>query len=212
VALAAALLAVALAGLVLRSRFTPERFDGVVSIETLPGYQDSRLLERAWNLPVARTYPHALVFQSNPSACGPTALENVFKSLGAPPKSDVCPFNLCLGGLTLDALAAAAEGPRWRVTALRDLSPEQWRDEVRHFNDPNRRYVANFHRGPLFARGGGHHAPIGGWLEADDLVFVLDVNASFGPWLVPSERMYQAIDTVDRSSGKKRGLLRLELQ
>jgi len=33
----------------------------------------------------------------------------------------------------------------------------------------------------LLSSGGGHHSPLGGCLEAEDLVFVLDVNEKFGP-------------------------------
>jgi len=34
----------------------------------------------------------------------------------------------------------------------------------------------NFNRAQIFGAGVGHHSPIGGYLEAEDLVFVLDVN------------------------------------
>jgi hypothetical protein len=70
--------------------------------------------------------------------------------------------------------------------------------------------LINFHRKPLFGAGGGHHSPIGGYLEAEDLVFVLDVNERFGPWLVSTPRLFEAMDTVDSSSGAKRGLLELK--
>ncbi|MFL5415667.1 MAG: phytochelatin synthase family protein [Myxococcales bacterium] len=69
-----------------------------------------------------------------------------------------------------------------RVTVLRDLDMEGFRQELTHANDPGRRYTVNFTRGPLFGRGGGHHSPIGALAE-DDLVLVLDVNANFRPWL-----------------------------
>lgn len=46
-----------------------------------------------------------------------------------------------------------------------------------------------------------------GGREDRDLVLVLDVNRDFRPWLVERERLYRALDTVDRASGKKRGLL-----
>lgn len=39
---------------------------------------------------------------------------------------------------------------------------------------------------------------------------MLDVNDKFGPWLVSSERLFRAMDSVDSSSGKKRGLLVFE--
>jgi hypothetical protein len=94
------------------------------------------------------------------------------------------------------------------VTVLRDLTPESFRDHMRLSNDPNRRYVVNFTRRPIFGAGGGHHSPIGGYLEAEDLVFVLDVNEDFKPWLIESSRLYAAVNTLD--GGKKRGLLLIE--
>ena len=84
----------------------------------------------------------------------------------------------------------------------------QFRDELRHTNDADRRYIVNFQRAPLFAQGGGHHSPIAGFLEADDLVLILDVNSNFEPWLVKPERLFKAVDTPD--AGQKRGLLRIE--
>ena len=79
---------------------------------------------------------------------------------------------------------------------------------MRKSNDPSRRYVVNFSRKPIFGAGGGHHSPIGGYLEAEDLVFVLDVNRKFEPWLVERSRLFTAIDTSDGDA--KRGLLLIE--
>ena len=70
------------------------------------------------------------------------------------------------------------------MTVLRDLDMTTFKENVRLTNDPSRRYVINFTRGPLFGTGGGHHSPIGGYLSDEDLVFVLDVNKKYGPWLV----------------------------
>jgi hypothetical protein len=96
------------------------------------------------------------------------------------------------------------------VTVLRDLDLAGFRQELSHANDPTRRYTVNFSRGPLFGRGGGHHSPIGGYLADRDLVLVLDVNRKYQPWLVSSERLFRAVDTIDKSSHLKRGLLRIE--
>ena len=96
------------------------------------------------------------------------------------------------------------------VTILRDLDLDHFRQELAHANDPARRYTVNFTRAPLFGRGGGHHSPVGGYLADRDLVLVLDVNAKYKPWLVSTERLFHAVDTVDRSSHRKRGLLRIE--
>jgi hypothetical protein len=70
--------------------------------------------------------------------------------------------------------------------------------------------VVNFTRGPLFGAGGGHHSPIAGYLVDEDLVLVLDVNEKYGPWLVKSARLYEAMNTLDTGAHKKRGLLLIE--
>jgi hypothetical protein len=51
-------------------------------------------------------------------------------------------------------------------------------------------------------------SPIGGYLKDEDLVFVLDVNGDYGPWLVERTRLFSAMDTLD--GNRKRGLLRIE--
>lgn len=203
-----------------RLRLLAPSYEGVVSIEAADAYQDDALLDRAWSLPVARTFDHRVAWQSNGSTCGPTSLANVLRSLGdhAATEDSVlegtgeCWTGFCLGGLTLEELAeiARAAAPDREVTILRDLTIEQLREHLAQSNDPSVRYIANFSRGPLFGRGGGHHSPIAGYLEDLDLVFVLDVNDEYRPWLVPTERLFAAIDTEDSSSGRKRGLLRIE--
>ncbi len=209
------LLTAAAAALFLRQDPPPANF---VSIKSSPSFQDRALLERAWALPAARTFPHPLISQTNPSACGPTAVANVLRSSGTMTTSDAvaahgsgCFGGICFGGLTLAQLAEAARAsaPGWTVTELHPATLEDFRTALRQANDPAQRLIINFTRRPLFGAGGGHHSPVGGYLEAEDLVFVLDVNEDFGPWLVTSERLFAAMGTVDPSSGLKRGLLRL---
>ena len=204
------------ASFVIRGVFFPPTLD-VPSIKAEATYQDAALLERAWQLPVAASYRKGLLFQSNGSLCGPTSIANVQRSLGvasATPDTVLsgtgeCWSGVCWGGLSLDALAEVARQATGRkVTLLRDLSLAQFRDELKRVNDPKLRYTVNFQRAPLFAKGGGHHSPIAGYLEPEDLVLVLDVNENYKPWLVKSERLFQAVDTAD--TGKKRGLLRIE--
>jgi len=45
-------------------------------------------------------------------------------------------------------------------------------------------------------------------LENEDLVFVLDVNRDYGPWLVERARLFNAINMWD--GNQKRGLLLIE--
>lgn len=207
------------ASFVVRGVFFPPTFD-VESIASSAAYQDREMLKRAWALPVARTFKQQVDYQENGSLCGPTSVANVLRSLNAQPAhasgvlegSGKCePFGICFGGLTLDELAGLlrAKSNR-RVTVLRDLDLNAFRRELREANNPARRYIINFQRGLLFGQGTGHHSPLAGYLEDQDLVFVLDVNAKFGPWLVKSERLFTAMDSMDSSTGLKRGLLRVE--
>ena len=191
----------------------------VVSIKESHDYQDPALLEKAWALPVAATYQAGIDFQRNASVCGPTSLVNVLHSLEQPGNQESIlqgtNFSTVLGylpdGLTLDHLAdIARQKLRGKITVLRDLDLSAFREQLRHVNDPSRRYVINFSRGPLFGTGGGHHSPIAGYLSQEDLVLVLDVNKKYGPWLVKPERLHEAMNTIDTTAGKKRGLLLIE--
>jgi len=102
-------------------------------------------------------------------------------------------------------------------------------------NKPNVRILANFLRLPLFFADqnsckrmkklfGGHWSPIGAYLppvsDTDALlptssygaVLLLDVNPSYGPYLVPVDRFWEAINTRDFGTGLFRGLLRITLR
>lgn len=174
-------------------------------------------LERAWTLPAAAAFNKEVTWQSNASLCGPASIANVLRSLGEAASSEPavlagtgrCQIGICVMGLTLDELADVARAKTTRkVTVLRDLTAEQFREHLRRANNPGVRYVVNFDRRGVFGAGAGHHSPIGGYLEAEDLVFVLDVNRDYQPWLVQRDRLFRAVDTFDGE--KKRGLLLIE--
>jgi hypothetical protein len=191
----------------------------VVSIKDTREYQDPTLLKQAWALPVAVLYQADIEYQRNASFCGPTSIANVLHSLQQPSNQEIIlqgtGLSTVLGylpqGVTLDQLADIATQKLTRkVSILRDLDLAGFREQLRHANELSRRYVINFSRGPLFGAGGGHHSPIAGYLSDEDLVLVLDVNQKYGPWLVKSQRLYDAMNTVDTGTKKKRGLLLIE--
>lgn len=174
-------------------------------------------IANAWKLPAAKTFNKRVLWQSNPSMCGPASVANVLRSLNESAVSENavlsgagrCWSGICFMGLTLDELAEVTRTKTKRnVTVLRDLSPEEFQRHLRLTNDTGRRYIINFSRKEIFGAGSGHHSPIGGYLEAQDMVFVLDVNQEFGPWLVKRERLFAAMDTLDGK--RKRGLLLIE--
>jgi hypothetical protein len=110
------------------------------------------------------------------------------------------------GGVTLDQLAEIAKQKlSSKVSVLRGLDLASFREHLRHANYVSRRHVVNFTRGPLFGTGGGHHSPIAVTLFDEDLVLVLDVNKEYGPWLVKSEGLYEAMNTLDTGAQRSAG-------
>jgi hypothetical protein len=190
------------------------------SIERLPAYQNGALLARACALPVARLYgPQGYLFQQNPSVCGATSIADLLRSEGVAADPDSVMkgsgalqiFGFLPWGLTLDQEAEILTRDAGKpAKLLRGLSLEAFRAEMTKSNDPSRRMVMNFSREPLFGRGHGHFSPILGYLPNEDLVFVGDVNASYRPWLVPTDRLYDAQNTIDSSSRAKRDLLEID--
>lgn len=196
-------------------------YAGTQSIERADAYQDRALLAEAWALPVASAYAKdGYEYQANPSICGPTSIANLLQSTGGgETQRDVLKdsgafnlFGLLPGGVTLDQAAAMLEKETGRhVTVLRDLDLETLRAHLAASNDPTKRYIANFHRGPLFGRGHGHFSPVLGYLADEDIVFVGDVNDDYKPWLAPSARLLEAMNTTDSATGKSRGLLLVDI-
>lgn len=195
----------------------PNRYGSVPSIEQRADYRDAALMQTAWSLPVARAYgAGGFEYQANPSFCGPTSVANLLQSVGIPldqrqviDGTSYDPwFGVLIGGLTLDELAdLLALRLRRPVTIVRDPSPTEFRAWLRRANDPGVRVIANFHRGPLFGRGHGHFSPLLAYLERQDLVLVGDVNRDYRPFLVSSDRLWRAIDTIDSETGQERGLV-----
>lgn len=174
-------------------------------------------VERAWRLPAAASFRRQISWQSNVSLCGPSSLANVFRSFRDDAASEssvlagtgLCWTGFCIMGLTLDELAGLARAKTRRtVTVLREMSAEEFRGHLKRANDPAHRYIVNFDRKMIFGAGAGHHSPIGGYLEDEDLVFVLDVNRDYGPWLVERTRLFDAMNTWD--GDQKRGMLLIQ--
>lgn len=182
--------------------------------------RDAHWLAKAWAMPVASRYRPHIEYQRNLSFCGPTSLANVAHSMGQSMDQTAVlegsGISTLAGylpsGITLDALAQVARlrFSGARVTVLRGLDLAGFRQHLRRVNEPDRRYIVNFSRTPLFGKGGGHHSPIAAFLEAEDLVLVLDVNQAFGSWLVKSADLLAAMNTHDDSAQAMRGLLLIE--
>jgi Phytochelatin synthase len=66
------------------------------------------------------------------------------------------------------------------VAVLWNLTPDEFKDHMRKANIHGRRYIINFSRKRLVGAGVGHFSLIGGYMESEDLVFVLHVNRGHG--------------------------------
>jgi len=193
--------------------------ESATSIRHQAYFQDPELLTAAWQLPVAQKYRPSFQYQSNWAFCGPATVNDTLGSLGLPTasQSDVLDkgglslWRVLVMGMTLDEVASTIENqdPRIRTQVLRGLTFEQFMQYLKQTNDPAYRYIINFTREPLFGVKIGHHSPIGGYLTDKNLVFVLDVNDHYKPFLVPPALLYKAMNTVDSSSDKLRGMLQV---
>lgn len=189
------------------------------SISDKSYYHDPALLEQAWKLPVAATYKPGFESQINNAFCGPATAVNALRSLGiTQTQTDVFDntglwyWRVRVLGMTLDEMAQLMKAHTHAgITVLRDLTRDEFRVELHKTNDLSYRYLINFNRRPLFGVDIGHHSPIGGYLETQDLVFVLDVLDKYQPFLVPADRLYEAMNMVDPETGKTRGLIRVRV-
>jgi hypothetical protein len=197
------------------------------SIKNEQGYQDKELIANAWQLPVARTLKNNFIYQENGAFCGPASVVNTFNSLGIEGfnqsivigNSSVYYIKARLLGLTLDEMRTVFEDnlkkagySNWSVTAYRNLNINQFRAHLRQANHLDFRYVINFSRLPIFGVDVGHHSLIGGYIESNDSVFVLDVLGDYRQFLVSIEKLFMAMNTIDSETEKKRGLIQLHVQ
>lgn len=194
------------------------------SIKHEQNYQDEAQLADAWQLPVASTYKNNFVYQENGAFCGPASVVNTLSSLGINDlsQSDVIKnssifyIKARILGLTLDEMRTIFKDnlqktgqSAWTVMEYRDLTIDEFRDHMRQANRPDFRYVINFSRLPLFGVNIGHHSPIGGYIEDSDSVFLLDVLEDYKPFIVSTENLFVAMNTIDSETEKKRGLIQL---
>lgn len=199
-----------------------------VNVKTLPTYQEEALIAKATAL-----CKHYLPVIPQPveGYCGQATVLNFVNSVPShtflprlPPQAR--PIDMGEMKVICDHLATF--DPELRITkveALSNMTFDEFHGHMRQLNEPNVRYLCNFLRAPLFFNDpkgssvfilkrifGGHWSPLGAYLADEQLVCVLDMNASYGNYLVPVARLYDAVNTFDLSKGLPRGLIRIELQ
>ncbi|MGB7445295.1 MAG: phytochelatin synthase family protein [Coleofasciculaceae cyanobacterium] len=114
-------------------------------------------------------------------------------------------------GMTLEQLGQLLESypVQTEVYHGADLTLEKFRSlVVKNLQESGNFVLANYLRRTLGQEAGGHISPIAAYNEATDRFLILDVSRyKYPPIWVEAEELWQAIRTVDSTSGKTRGLV-----
>ena len=120
-------------------------------------------------------------------------------------------YDVAFGGMTLDQNVALwrAHGVEAVGTHAADSSVEKFRAIVKqNLATPNDYLLVNYSRKPLGEDGGGHFSPLAAYDEHSDEVLIMDVTAyNYPPTWAPLPLLWQAMNTIDSSSGKTRGFV-----
>lgn len=117
-------------------------------------------------------------------------------------------------GMSLEQLQGllASQGALVRQYHGDSLSLRQFRQLLqRGLANPADRLLANYDRRALGQAGGGHISPLAAYDPRSDRVLILDVARYRYPavWVATAD-LWRAVRTVDRSSGRSRGLLTIQ--
>ena len=106
------------------------------------------------------------------------------------------------------------------IQLTNDISLQQFVNMTKELDNGNIFYIANFNRSPLFFCNdsilyrfwwwlrGGHFSPIVGFLFNEDnhnqmFVLIADCNQQYGNYMVPVDRLYQAIRSKNQIGTRK---------
>ncbi|OQR90586.1 hypothetical protein ACHHYP_20214 [Achlya hypogyna] len=195
--------------------------------EKAPHYKDAALLARVWASPVGQLYLRGpLEYQRREGYCSIATQRNLLKSL---PGFDAAALPPATGGAATatEFTTCLTENSRGRLSPrviFGSEGEEAVTAALRLANDPGHRVAVNFLHATLSGTGplwlpwnmmlgvvSGHFSVVLGYLEAEDLVAVFDVNDSYGAYLVERRRLLEAIAAPDLSSNRARALIVVEL-
>jgi glutathione gamma-glutamylcysteinyltransferase len=115
-------------------------------------------------------------------------------------------------GLDLDELECLARCNGADVATFRadTAGIDDWRKGLALAASGDAVIVASYDRAALGQTGSGHFSPIGGYLGSRDLALILDVaRFKYPPHWVPAERLWNAMNSVDPTTGRLRGWVAL---
>lgn len=186
-------------------------------------YQNIDLINKVWDLPVAKLYKDIIEYQPTEGYCCSTTQRCILNSIPCISKGDI-PV-LKGGPVTIDKYSSIIDklgnGNFKSIIIYGENSYERFLDALKKANDPKYRIAINFLRSSLFgirppswlpsnillSMFGGHFSHIIGYLDKENLVAVFDVNHNYGLFFVEPERLYESIATHDFTSGKSRGIV-----
>jgi len=199
---------------------------GESSIKTLPSYQDADLIAKGFEF--APWKPQQVFYQPVEGYCGHATVNTVLQSINQKP----LPLPKIIRPFSLSGLRVFLEGnvlpSTPSIQSVQEVSGSATYSEflsvLRDLERPDVRLMCNFLRLPLFFADqprfidraktilNGHWSPLVSVLWDDGLVLIADVNESYGPYLVPLPRLYQAVHTRDTGTGAFRGLIKITLK
>jgi glutathione gamma-glutamylcysteinyltransferase len=113
-------------------------------------------------------------------------------------------------GLNLDELSCLARcnGADVELQRADEVGLETFRAALHESARGESVLVAAYDRASLGQTGGGHFSPIGGYSALRDLALVLDVaRFKYPPHWLATERLWQAMQSADPSTGRARGFM-----
>ncbi|KAL1199634.1 Glutathione gamma-glutamylcysteinyltransferase 1 [Cardamine amara subsp. amara] len=164
--------------------------------------------------------------QSEPAFCGLASLSMVLNALDSQRKwkggswkwFDESTLDCCESleivkekGVTFGKLVCLAHCSGAKVEAFR--TSQCTIDDFRKFvitcsSSEKCHIISSYDRGVFKQTGSGHFSPIGGYNAEKDMVLILDVaRFKYPPHWVPITLLWEAMDSIDQSTGKRRGFM-----
>lgn len=123
----------------------------------------------------------------------------------------VPPETVSRQGMTLDQLGQLLETypVKAKVYHAANSSLEEFRAlTVKNLQEPGNFVLVNYLRSAMGQKTGGHISPVAAYNEQTDRFLILDVSRyKYPPVWVRAADLWEAMDTVDSGSGKKRGFV-----
>jgi len=177
------------------------------------------LLQEAEDSADYETLSRSFVSQKLISYCGVASSVTVLNALGqetdqgdffTPEASLIRPRRqVMFGGMSLLDLGGllAAHGVIAEVHFADTVSLDDFRAAVqRNLSDPDDYLLVNYQRGVLGQTPVGHISPLAAYDPDTDRVLVMDTASyKYPPTWVPLEKLFDAMNTTDGSSGRTRG-------